>query len=147
MRILPLQSSYPTRNANTYKRNTRPVMRNTPAFQGALNNKQAERVLNMLSEKNTEVIDKFTPQILKNTMDNLFEKYQHLNSKSLGIYVVGKEDLPKFLGENAAKYDTKNKFGVCIAIGDTYGPVESWTKAYEGKTILIPENMMKVLSN
>lgn len=147
MRILPLQSSYTNRNSNNYNRKTNPAIRNTPAFQGVLNKQQNEKVLKMLSEKNTEIIDNFTPQVLKNTMNKLFAKYKHLNSKSIGLYVVGKEDLPGFLGENAAKYDLKNKFGVCIAMGDKYGSVECWTKAYEAKTILIHENVMKNLSN
>lgn len=68
--------------------------------------------------------------------------YKGLGIRSIEIQVVGNEDIPKLLGKNAAKYNTKNKFGLCIAVGNKYGPIEDMNKIYEAKTFLVNENAL-----
>lgn len=128
-------------NLNTYKQNRV----SQPNFKGALNDRQMERVLKLLAPKNTEVFENFSEQKLTKVMDNLIDKYKGFGIRSVGIQVVETNDLPKLLGENAAKYDTKNKFGLCVAVGDKYGPIENMNNIYEAKTFLVNENELKKL--
>lgn len=140
MRILPVMPNYVNRNCNNNKMTNVNKKQNT-SFQGALNNKEVVKVVNMLAEKNTEVIDNCNITMMKKVMNSLYEKWQDVTNGSMGLYVLNKEDLAKILGENAAKYDTNCKYGVCIGIGDVYGPVEKWNKAYEVKTLLMNEKL------
>lgn len=140
MYITPI-STNTYNNLNTYKQNRV----SKPNFKGALNDREMERVLKLLAPKNTEVFENFSEQKLTKVMDHLMDKYKSLGIRSIGIQVVGPEDLHKLLGEKASKYDTKNKFGLCVAVGDKYGPIENMNNVYEAKTFLVNEKELKKL--
>lgn len=128
-------------NLNTYKQNKVSI----PNFKGALNDGEMEKVLKLLASKNTEVFENFSAPKLKEVMDSLMEKYKYLGLRSIGIQVVEPKDLPQLLGKNAAKYETKSKFGLCVAVGDKYGPIENMNNVYEAKTFLVNKNELKKL--
>ncbi len=140
MYITPI-STNTYNNLNTYKQNKV----SAPNFKGALNDREMEKVLKLLAPKNTEVIETFSAPKLKEVMDNLMEKYKCLGLRSIGIQVVEPKDLPQLLGKNASKYDTKNKFGLCVAVGDKYGPIENMNNVYEAKTFLVNEKELRKL--
>ncbi len=128
---------------NNYRNNN--VTR--PSFKGALNEQQMIRVLKMLSEKNTGVFLNFDTRTLKSVMDGLINKYSSIGVRSVGIQVVDNNDLPALLGRKVDASALKNKFGLCIAVGDKYGPIENWGRVYEAKTILATEKDLKSVMN
>lgn len=140
MYITPI-STNTYNNLNTYKQNRI----SKPNFKGALNDREMEKVLKLLAPKNTEVFENFSAPKLTEVMDSLMEKYKCLGLRSIGIQVVEPKDLPKLLGKNTAKYETKNKFGLCVAVGDKYGPIENMNNVYEAKTFLVNESELKKL--
>ena len=135
MRITP---NFQTNYTNYSKKCARPQN-----FQGALNNAETQRVLTMLSEKNTGFMTSyFDPKIIKSTLDSLMHK--HYEAKSAGIFIVEQKDLPNFTkGKLQNIVDLKDKIGICMAAGDKYGPIETWTKVFEAKTLLVPKNSIK----
>lgn len=128
---------------NNYRNNN--VTR--PSFKGALNEQQMTRVLKMLSEKNTGVFLNFDTRTLKSVMDSLINKYSSIGVRSVGIQIVNNNDLPALLGKTVDASALKNKFGLCIAVGDKYGPIENWGRVYEAKTILATEKDLKSVMN
>lgn len=101
----------------------------------------------MLSEKNTGVFLNFDTRTLKSVMDNLINKYSSIGVRSVGIQIVNNNDLPALLGKTVDASALKNKFGLCIAVGDKYGPIENWGRVYEAKTILATEKNLKSVMN
>ncbi len=65
------------------------------------------------------------------------------SSSNVGIQLLYGDDLTKFLGNQAIKHNPTNKVGLCISIGDKFGPIENWNKVYEAKTILFPQCTLK----
>lgn len=118
-----------------------------PAFKGALNEQQMTRVLKMLGEKNTDVFLNFDLKNLKTVIDGLINKYSSLGVRSAGIQVVNNKDLPALLGKSVDANTLKDKLGLCIAVGDKYGPIENWGRVYEAKTILATEKDLKSVMN
>lgn len=135
MRITP---NFQTNYTNYGKKCARPQN-----FQGALNNAETQRVLKMLSDKNTGfVVSYMEPATIQSTLQHLYHK--HFEAAGKGIFVVGPDDLPKFVkGKFAGIADLKDKIGICMAVGDKYGPIETWTKVFEAKTLLVPKNSIK----
>lgn len=141
MYISPITANYA--NTNLYRQNK---TTSTPNFKGALNDNQMERVLKLLAPKNNEVFEKFSGQKLKDVMDNLMNKYKSLGVSSIGIQIVSNDDLSKLLGKNIGKYNTNGKMGLCVAVGDKYGPIENMNKIYEAKTFLVNEKDLMSLN-
>lgn len=141
MQISAVRMNYPTYN---HYNNTRTNNSHSPAFQGILNEAQTNYVLQKLNQKNSEVIENFSKTVLDKVISELTAKYRNKTSNSVGIMVVPNRDLPKLLGENSAKYDTNGKIGLCVAVGDTYGPIEIMRNIYEAKTILTTKEAIKI---
>lgn len=138
MRILPVSNNfYRTQPAKTSSQ---------PNFQGALNQPEMNRVVKMLAAKNTEIIEKLTlePKFINKIAADLTKKYK---TRSVGLQVITGQDLANFLGNNTAKHNPTNKVGLCIAVGDKFGPIERWNQVYEAKTILIPESTLMQTNN
>lgn len=135
-------------STNTYSNKLIPYKQNRlsqPNFKGALSNQEMEKVIKLLAPKNTEVFENFSAPKFKEVMDSLMEKYKGLGIRSIGIQIIEPEDLHKLLGKNIDKYNAKNKFGLCIAVGDKYGPVENMNNIYEVKTFLVNDKELKKL--
>lgn len=138
MRILPVSNNF-------YK--TQPTKTSSqPNFQGALNHSEMNRVVKMLATKNTEIIEKLTlePKFINKIITDLSEKHK---TRNVGLQVITGQDLANFLGNNTVKHNPTNKVGLCIAVGDKFGPIERWSQVYEAKTILIPESTLMQTSN
>ncbi len=140
MIISAIRPNYYANKANTYQNvNTRKQV-SAPAFQGALNQSEMDRILKMLAPKNMEVFDgRLNLQKLRAVMDELVLKYK---TGSAAIQIVENEDLVKLLGKNT-KHNLNNKVGLCVAVGDKYGPIENWTNVFEAKTFLVPKNSFR----
>ena len=118
-----------------------------PSFQGGLNKFEVDIVLQRLAKVNDEVFESFSMPKLREVMDYLVKRYDCLGIRSCGIQVVGNDDLPKLLGKDAAvKYDLKDKIGLCVAVGDKYGPIEQMTNIYQAKTFLLKPSELSKLS-
>ena len=118
-----------------------------PSFQGALNKLEVDIVLQRLAKVNDEVFEKFSIPKLQEVMDYLVKRYDCLGIRSCGIQIVGNDDLPKLLGKEAAtKYDLKDKIGLCVAVGDKYGPIEQMSNIYQAKTFLLKPSELNKLS-
>ena len=140
MQISAIASNY-NYPMNNVKRNNV----SQPSFQGALNKLEVDIVLQRLAKVNDEVIEKFTPAKLREVMEYLVERYECLGTHSCGIQIVNNDDLPKLLGKNIANYNTKDKIGLCVAVGDKYGPIEQMSNIYHAKTFLIhPSELSKM---
>ena len=143
MQISAITQNYNYSVNNNVKRNNI----SQPSFQGGLNKFEVDIVLQRLAKVNDEVIDKFTPAKLKEVMDYLVQRYECLGTRSCGIQIVGNDDLPKLLGKDAMmKYNTKDKIGLCVAVGDKYGPIEQMTNIYHAKTFLLHPNELSKMS-
>ena len=115
-----------------------------PNFKGGLNNTQTKRVLNMLQARLTDVKPANNIQEFKNEIDKLQRKYSAFGINSVGAMIIPKDELAGFIGENACKqHNLKDKMGICIAVGDTYGPVEKWNKTYESVALIMPESCFR----
>lgn len=141
MYVSPISANYA--NTNLYRQNK---TSSVPSFKGALTDVQMERVLKLLAQKNNEVFETFSRQKLKDVMDMFINKYKNLGVSSVAIQIVDNKDLAKLLGQDVSKYNTKGKLGLCVAVGDKYGPVERMNKIYEAKTFLVKESDMKTLN-
>lgn len=117
-----------------------------PSFQGGLSKFETDIVLQRLAKVNDEVFETFSGPKLKEVIDYLVQRYECLGTRSCGLQVVGNDDLPKLLGKDAAtKYDLKDKIGLCVAVGDKYGPIEKMTNIYQAKTFLLrPSELEKM---
>lgn len=128
MQICPINFNYQNRNQ---------VYRNAPKFEGALNGNQVNIILERLSKRNSKVFEKFDINEFKSVINGLIKKYECLGTSSVGIQIVNNDDLSKLLGKSLANYNTKNKMGLCIAVGNKRGPIEEMTNIYEAQTFLI----------
>ena len=135
MRISPINTNIYTKRTNTLN-NTKQT---TPAFKGEQSNALYKATLDKLKKVNSEIIVGFNPDKLNSCISEMVEKYSCLGTKSVGIQVIGKEDLADFLGDKAKPYNTKDKFGLCVAVGDKFGPVEKMNRIYEAKTFIVSE--------
>ena len=115
-----------------------------PAFQAGLNNIETDILLSRLAKVNDEVFESFNMKKLKETMDYLINRYKSLGVKSPGVMIVSNDDLPKLLGKDVNKYNIKGKTGLCVAVGDKNGPLETMTNIYHAKTFLIEPNDLKM---
>lgn len=142
MYIAPISvNNYSNKFNNNYKQNRV----SQPNFKGALSDREMDRVIKLLASKNTEVFDVFSPTKLNEVMNSLVNKYKSLGVNSLGIQIVDPQDLPALLGKNISKYNNKNKFGICVAVGDKNAPIEQMNKIYEAKTFLLTEKELNTL--
>lgn len=139
MIISAIRPNYYTNRVNSYQNlNTRKQV-TSPAFQGALQQSEMDRILKMLAPKNVEVFEgRLNLQKVSGVMDELVKKYR---TGSAAIQIVTDKDLVKLLGKDT-KFDLNNKVGLCVAVGDKYGPIEHWTNVYEAKTFLVPKTSM-----
>ncbi len=130
----------------SYSKNTQQKQNvSKTSFQGVLNQIELDIVLKRLAKVNDEVFENFSVQKFKEVMDYLTQRYECLGVKSIAIQVVNNDDLSKLLGKNINNYNTKDKLGLCIAVGDKYGPVEKMTNIYQAKTFLLkPEELKKL---
>lgn len=138
MRISAINTNYNYQNNNINRKNAQ-----QPNFQGAMSDKLANVTINRLAKMNNEVFEKFSAEALDKQMSKMIEKYSCLGTKSAGIMVVNQKDLPALLGKNINKFDVKNKMGLCVAVGDKFGPIENMTNIYEAKTFLLTEKELK----
>ena len=122
-------SSY--RNYNNYSANAKKV--NFTSFKGGLGDSAANRVLNMLRPKVTAT-KMGSGEVLKSIMDSLATKWKR---SSIGMMVIPENDLAGFVGKEAA--NIKDVQGVCVAVGDKFGPIETWGNCFEAITVLLPK--------
>ena len=131
----------PSVNRNNYSSNVKRVT--SPSFQGGLSDGTTNLVLIMLKEKVTSVQTCSDPEELKLIIDKMAEKWANgPSNNSVGMMIIPENDLADFLGKEASKFDTKNNVGLCIAVGDKYGPVETWQKCYDAVTVLLPKSVL-----
>ena len=63
------------------------------------------------------------------------------NMRNYTICSLDRENSFKYLTE----YDLKDKIGLCVAVGDKYGPIEKMTNIYQAKTFLLhPKELEKM---
>jgi hypothetical protein len=143
MQISAITPNYNYSVNNNMKRNNV----SQPSFQGGLNKFEVDIVLQRLAKVNDEVFESFSMPKLREVMDYLVKRYDCLGIRSCGIQIVGNDDLPKLLGKDAAaKYDLTDKIGLCVAVGDKYGPIEQMTNIYQAKTFLLKPSELNKLS-
>jgi hypothetical protein len=141
MKILPLISSptYRVQNNKLSQCKPKPSLHTQPNFKGALSSQEMDRIINKLSKKNTEVIERLL--INKELINNVARELTHKHkTNNVGMQIITDEFLAKFLGKKP--YETQHQVGLCIAVGDKRGPIENWNKIYEAKTILIDKGIL-----
>lgn len=136
MQISPINCNYQNRNQ---------IHKNAPKFEGALNTKQVDIILERLSKRNSKVFEKFDIDEFKKVINGLIKKYECLGTSSVGIQIVYNDDLPKLLGKGLADYNTNNRIGLCIAVGNKRGPIEEMTNIYEAQTFLVDPAILSKL--
>jgi hypothetical protein len=110
--------------------------------QKGISDAQMDASLGMLKKKITCVMTNSNMQDLKIYMDAIADKWK---TKSVGLVLIPAEKLKSFL-DGVVKIhdkDLKDRTGICVAAGDKYGPVETWSKAYETIVALMPEEEFK----
>ena len=110
-----------------------------PTFKGEQSDALYKATLEKLKKVNSEIIVGYNPDKLNNCIHEMIDRYSCLGTKSVGLQVIGKEELVDFLGDKAKQYNTKNKLGICVAVGDKFGPVENMNRIYEAKTFIVSE--------
>ncbi|MBE7712432.1 MAG: hypothetical protein E7Z87_01665 [Cyanobacteria bacterium SIG26] len=142
MQIMSIRPNYTKVN---YQRNILAPNSNvkTPSFKGVLSNNEYERVMRLIAEKNSEFFTDFSVEKLDKVITSLCDKYQCLGVKSAGLQIISKDDLIRHFGSKVAKYDTKNKMGLAVVVGNKYGPVELMDNIYEAKTFIIKPEELK----
>ena len=103
------------------------------SFNGKLEDKAVNRVLNMLKPKVTATTIS-SMEGLKSIMDNLVSKWKR---NSVGMMVIPEKDLAGFVGKEVKDYR-----GLCVAVGDKFGPMETWGNCFEAITVLIPKSVL-----
>jgi len=113
----------------------------SPNFKGALNGAETTRVLGMLQQKVSAIKPATRVEELTSALDTLMKKWEYRVSNKLcaGMMIIPDENLSGFLGSEASKYNTRDLKGICVAVGDKHGPIESWKTVYESITVLIPK--------
>lgn len=116
-----------------------------PNFRGELSDKTVKRVFAMLQEKVTGTHNCSDIIGMKKILGDLASKWDKMGlaNGSGGIMVIPDDELMKFLGDDAFKYNLKDLQGFCVAVGDKFGPIVSWNKVYEAKTVLLPKTLFK----
>ena len=129
---------------NSYVAKNNKVSQN---FMGGLSDENVNRVLAMLKEKTTSTKLINSMDEIKPSLDSLMKKWDAmgLSSGAAGVMVVPDAQLAEFMGEKVLDYPNfKDYVGVCIAVGDKYGPVEIWTKCYEANLLLVPKELVLI---
>ena len=140
MNILPVMNVRCNTPTNLNKRCNN--VSSSPSFCAELNDAQVLRVLQMLKNKVTDVQVFENLSGIKKITDSLMKKYQPFGMKSVGAMVIPEEHLAGFLNNNQKLYANIDDYrGICVAVGDKYGPVENWTKAYQAIVALIPKSV------
>ena len=130
--------SIPTRNnsnATSFK--------NRPSVAAKeISDAQMDASLGMLKKKISFVMSNSNIQDLKIYMDSIKRKWK---TESVGLMIIPAEKLNGFFDSivEISKKDLKGHVGVCVAVGDKYGPVEKWSKAYETIVALIPKEKLE----
>jgi hypothetical protein len=141
MKILPLIQNpiCKTPNYSLSQCKPKPNLHTQPSFQGGLSDKQMNKIVDILSNKNTEVIERmlFDRKLIDDIARQLQTKHKTSN---VGLQILTDNHLAKFLGKKP--FETQHQVGLCVAVGDKRGPIESWNKVYEAKTILINKEML-----
>jgi hypothetical protein len=73
------------------------------------------------------------------------KKYVKLNEGSVGIMMIPNNQLEKYTANkmnNINKIDLSKFMGLFVAIGNKCGSVDTWTKAYESKLLLLPNGIV-----
>ena len=114
-----------------------------PNFKGSLSDTETKRVLEMLKPVVTDIKTCNSIFELKTISDNLIKKYSRLNIDSIGMMVINNKDLTSFSQGRISQNETTDKIGLCIAVGNKYGPIEIWDTAYEANLILLPKKLFE----
>ena len=99
---------------------------------------QIDASLGMLKKKISFVMSDSNMKDLKIYMNSIKRIWK---TESVGLMIIPAEKLKSFFDGvvEINKQDLKDHVGVCIAAGDKYGPVETWSDAYETIVALIPK--------
>ena len=119
--------------------------KSSTSFKGELTSKQYITVLERLKKVNSAVDDRFSTDLLDNIINSMVKRYECLGVKSVALQIISKRDLPYFLGDKASNYDLKDKIGICIAVDDKRGPIESMTNIYDAHVLLAKEDELSKL--
>ena len=139
MQISAIRPNY----TNTNYQNRKNIQNSQPTFKGSLSNQEYQRIMRLIAEKNTEFITDFSLEKLDKVINSLCKKYECLGVKSAGIQVISKNDLVNHFGNSVAKYDTKDKMGLSVVVGNKYGPVGCMDNIYEAKTFILRPDELK----
>lgn len=140
MRLSPVSMNYNNRFAKP-SQNKCPINKKNKmiTFEGGFKNIDGRNFFKLLNGAVSEVIETNDIRQLNKIFQSLFNKHADNNVRGAAIIQISNNDLKDFLGKNLNNYDTKGKVGYCVAVSETYGPVNTWNKIIEAKTILIPE--------
>ena len=113
--------------------------------QKELNNLDNERVLSMLNQVCNKVIISNSPDAINIIVQYFQKKYDKLNDGSIGIMMIPDNQLEKYTANrinNINKIDLSKFKGLFVAIGNKCGSLDTWTKAYESKLLLLPNGIV-----
>ena len=113
--------------------------------QKELNNLDNERVLSMLNQVCNKVIISNSLDAIDIIVQYFQKKYDKLNEGSVGIMMIPNNQLEKYTANkmnNINKIDLSKFMGLFVAIGNKSGSVDTWTKAYESKLLLLPNGIV-----
>ena len=99
---------------------------------------QKDASLGILKKKISFVMSDSNMNDLKIYIDSIKRKWK---TESVGLMIIPAENLKSFFDGvvEINKQDLKDHVGICVAAGDKYGPVETWSKAYETIVALMPK--------
>lgn len=131
-------------SGNYYNTHNTKGYTSSPNFRGELSNAQMAKSLGMLKERVSCVQLCSTMNDVKSILSTLMQKFKGLGlTVSSGMLVIPEEKLAEFLGARASIYNLEDLVGICAAVGDNYGSVENWTKAYETIVALLPKEIFR----
>lgn len=154
MRISAIANSYSNYNTvSNYKSRyvSKPDNNITQTFKGCLDSEEEiNRVLEMLKNNVTQIKrcsneEEMTKSLVE-SIKNLCDTWGSMGctEDSAGVMLIPPKNLAEFLGEDILDYPDYNELiGICVGVGDAYGPVELWTKAYEAHLVLVPGHILK----
>ena len=138
MYISAISFKNPCTNVSNFKKNVP-----APSFKGYRSGLEHTPLMKILHSSLSGVKLCTDMNGVTNIINNLNNKYLaggRING-STEVTIIPDSLLPAFLGERVGQYDLRGVKGLCVAVGDKVGSIDTWNKAYEAITVLVPKKI------
>ena len=118
--------------SNNYRQTQ--IKKSQPTFKGVLNDNQVDKAIKMLASVISEVKVGSNENTIVEAYQKLLQKHNLTPRSGLGLLIVPTDKVAQFKQLHPDKNIDKVLFA---AVGDKYGPIETWNKAIDSILVIL----------